>query len=235
MANSRNEIIVLGQGINGSVCHTFYNRVVEPVWFSGYEIREEGASAVQEVAFTFSRALEYLAHATGDARRIGFVFSAHDNFFEEIAKFRAARRLWASLMPEPFGVTEFHARTASCSLTREQPDNNLIRTTLYAMAALLGGAQSVDAVSAVRINEVIAYESGIPAAPDAFGGSYFLEQLTKDLEANVREYMRRIAEGEVDAAGEIALVRNEFLRRVAAREAVVVGLNRFPAERQQSQ
>jgi methylmalonyl-CoA mutase N-terminal domain/subunit len=212
--------VVLG----GSACGTFYNLVVETVWFSGYETREEGSTAVQELAFTFSSALEYVSHATGDAPRIGFTFSAHENFFEEIAKFRAARRLWPS--------AEFKARLSGCPMTSQQVDSNIIRNTLKAMAAVLGGAESVEGESAEGILRVIAYESGISDVPDAFRGSCFLEQLTADLESAVREYMRRIDErGRPNMEGEIAAARDEFRRRVEAGEAVVVGVNRFAEQR----
>jgi methylmalonyl-CoA mutase N-terminal domain/subunit len=148
---------------------------------------------VQELAETFSRAIAHLEQAPDDAPRVVFIFSASDNFFEEIAKFRAARAIWANIMRDRFGAKQeaslklrLHVRTSSCSGTAEQTDSNIIRTSLHALAAVLGGAQSVDGESAKRILQVIAYETGVSDVPDPFGGSYYLERLTADIECSVR-------------------------------------------------
>ena len=178
---------------------------------SGYHIREAGATALQELAFTLRDGIEYVQYGV-DAGipvdrfvpRISFFFNAHNDFFEEIAKYRAARKLWARVMRERFGAQDerswklrFHAQTAGVSLTAQQPYNNVVRTAIQALAAVLGGANSLHtnsldealalpsreaALLALRTQQVIAHESGVPAVTDPFGGSYFLERLTRDLE-----------------------------------------------------
>src|ERR1700728_2647350 len=176
-----------------------------PISISGYHIREAGSTAVQELAFTLRDGIEYVDWALERglevddfAPRLSFFFNAHSDFFEEIAKYRAARKIWAHAMRERYGAQDerslklrFHAQTAGCSLTWQQPYNNVVRTALQAMAAVLGGAQSLDtnslgeawalpsehaATLALRTQQVIAFESGVAAVPDPFGGSYFLEQ-----------------------------------------------------------
>src|SRR5438445_8157206 len=177
---------------------------------SGYHIREAGATALQELAFTLRDGLEYVQWGVDAGLdvddfvpRISFFFNAHSDFFEEIAKYRAARKIWAYVMKERYGARSdrslklrFHAQTAGCSLTWQQPYNNVVRTALQAMAALLGGAQSLhtnsldeayalpgeDAVTlALRTQQVLAYESGVVNAVDPLGGSYFLEKLTLEM------------------------------------------------------
>src|SRR5262245_22039058 len=183
-----------------------------PISISGYHIREAGSTAAQELAFTLRDGVEYVEWALERgldiddfAPRLSFFFNAHNDFFEEIAKYRAARALWARIMRDRFGAkTErslklrFHAQTAGCSLTWQQPRNNIVRTTLQAMAAVLGGAQSLHTNSldeayalpsehavtvALRTQQVIAHESGVASEPDPLGGSYFLEHMTCATEA----------------------------------------------------
>lgn len=235
-----------------------------PISISGYHIREAGSTALQELAFTVRDGLEYADWAVERglsvdefAPRFSFFFNAHNDFFEEIAKYRAARKLWAETMRDRYGAKDerswklrFHAQTAGCSLTWQQPYNNVARTTLQAMAAVLGGAQSLHtnsldeawalpsedaATLALRTQQVIAYESGVTAEPDPFGGSYFLEHLTGELERGAREYIEKIdgMGGMIPAieAGypqaEIARASYEFQRKVESVEAIVVGVNKF--------
>jgi methylmalonyl-CoA mutase N-terminal domain/subunit len=235
-----------------------------PVSISGYHIREAGSTALQELAFTLRDGLEYVDWALARglaiddfAPRLSFFFNAHNDFFEEIAKYRAARKLWATLMRDRYGAKDersmklrFHAQTAGCSLTWQQPYNNVVRTAIQAMAAVLGGAQSLHTNSldeayalpnehavtlALRTQQVIAYESGIKDVPDPFGGSEFLEQLTCDLEAGARDYIRKIDEmgGMISAIErgypqtEIASASYEFQKKVERGEAVIVGVNKF--------
>jgi methylmalonyl-CoA mutase N-terminal domain/subunit len=235
-----------------------------PISISGYHIREAGSTALQELAFTLRDGLEYVdwalergMHVDQFAPRLSFFFNAHNDFFEEIAKYRAARKLWASILRDRYGAKEerslklrFHAQTAGCSLTWQQPYNNVVRTSIQALAAVLGGAQSLHTNSldeayalpgehavtiALRTQQVIAQESGVTAAVDPLGGSYFLERLTLDLEAGARDYIRRI-----DAMGgmipaieagfpqrEIAMASYAYQKAVESREKVVVGVNRF--------
>jgi methylmalonyl-CoA mutase N-terminal domain/subunit len=188
---------------------------------SGYHIREAGSTAVQEIAFTFANAKEYLRAGLAAglaldefAPRLSFFFNVHSDFFEEIAKFRAARRLWARIMQEEFGAKDprswmlrFHAQTAGSTLTAQEPLNNVPRTTLQALAAVLGGTQSLHTNSydealalpteeaaklALRTQQVIAQESGVTAAVDPLGGSYFVEGLTDEIETRAREYLEHI-------------------------------------------
>ncbi|MGH9661212.1 MAG: acyl-CoA mutase large subunit family protein, partial [Bryobacteraceae bacterium] len=196
-----------------------------PEWntisISGYHIREAGSTAVQEVGFTMANAIAYIEAAVSAglevdsfAARVSFFFNSHNNFLEEIAKFRAARRLYARLMRDRFGAREarsmmlrFHAQTAGSSLTAQQPDVNLIRTSLQAMAAVLGGAQSLhtnsrdEALSlpaeesarlALRTQQILAHETGVARTADPAGGSYVIERLTDEIERGAREYLDRI-------------------------------------------
>ena len=190
---------------------------------SGYHIREAGATAVQELAFTFANAIEYVRAAISTgldvddfAPQLSFFFVAQMNFFEEVAKFRAARRLWAKIMKNMFNAKSdksmnlrFHVQTAGSSLTLQQPDNNIVRTTLEALAAALGGCQSLhtnskdeaialpteaSALTALRTQQIIAFESGVGSVVDPVGGSYYIESLTSKIEAEVEDYLKRIEE-----------------------------------------
>ena len=231
---------------------------------SGYHIREAGSTAVQELAFTLANAVTYVeaARAAGleidsFAPRLSFFFNAHNNFFEEVAKFRAARRLWARIMKENFGARDprsqtlrFHTQTAGSTLTAQQPDVNVVRTTLQALAAVLGGTQSLHtnskdealglptedaALLALRTQQVIAHESGAPNTADPLGGSYFVESLTREIETRARHYIDQIAErGGMLRAIETGFVQKEiqqaaFLhqKEVESGRRVVVGVNRF--------
>jgi methylmalonyl-CoA mutase N-terminal domain/subunit len=235
-----------------------------PISISGYHIREAGSTAVQELAFTLRDGIEYVEWALerglpidGFAPRLSFFFNAHNDFFEEIAKYRAARRMWAVLMRDRFGAKDersqklrFHAQTAGCSLTWQQPRNNIVRTAIQALAAVLGGCQSLhtnsldeayalpseDAVTlALRTQQVIAYESGVTAEPDPFGGSYFLERLTSDMEAAANRIIDHIDDlrGMIPAIehgypqSEIARASYEYQRSIEQGEQIIVGVNRF--------
>jgi methylmalonyl-CoA mutase, N-terminal domain len=235
-----------------------------PISISGYHIREAGSTAVQELAFTLRDGIEYVDWAierglTVDefAPRLSFFFNAHNDFFEEIAKYRAARKIWAYVMRDRHGAQSerslklrFHAQTAGCSLTWQQPYNNVVRTALQALAAVLGGAQSLHTNSldeayalpsehavtiALRTQQVLAYETGVTGYPDPFGGSYFLEALTLETERAANDYIRRIDQmgGMVPAieAGfpqrEIAGASYRYQREIEAGERVIVGVNRF--------
>jgi methylmalonyl-CoA mutase, N-terminal domain len=238
-----------------------------PVSISGYHIREAGSTAAQELAFTLRDGMEYVDWALARglavddfAPRLSFFFNAHSDFFEEIAKYRAARRIWARAMRERYGAKaerslklRFHAQTAGCSLTWQQPYNNVVRTALQALAAVLGGAQSLhtnsldeayalpseEAVTiALRTQQIIAHESGVVNTADPLGGSYFLEKLTLETEAAANEYIR-----EIDSMGgmiaaieagfpqrEIAAASYRYQREVERGERVIVGVNRFQSE-----
>ena len=238
-----------------------------PVSISGYHIREAGSTAVQEIAFTLRDGVEYVEWALRRglavdqfAPRLSFFFNAHNDFFEEIAKFRAARRLWARLMRDRFGAKDerslklrFHAQTAGCSLTWQQPYNNVARTSLQAMAAVLGGCQSLHTNSldeayalpgehavtiALRTQQVLAYESGVTAVPDPFGGSYFLERMTGDSEDAAGDYIRRIDHmgGMIPAIEasvpqrEIAAASYAYQQAIESGEKVIVGVNAHRSE-----
>jgi methylmalonyl-CoA mutase N-terminal domain/subunit len=242
-----------------------------PISISGYHIREAGSTAIQELAFTLRDGIEYVDWALERGLaiddfgpRLSFFFNSHSDFFEEIAKYRAARKIWAHLARERYGAKEerttrlrFHAQTAGCSLTWQQPYNNVVRTALQAMAAVLGGCQSLHTNSldeayalpsehavtiALRTQQVIAYESGVTAAPDPLGGSYFLERLTLDMEAGAHDYMRRIdAMGGMIAAiernfpqREIANASYEYQRAVERGDKIIVGVNAFASERDET-
>jgi methylmalonyl-CoA mutase, N-terminal domain len=234
---------------------------------SGYHIREAGSTAAQEVAFTLADAICYVEAAIESgldvddfAPRIAFFFNSHNQFLEEVAKFRAARRLWARLMRDRFNARDprsqmlrFHAQTAGSSLTAQQPEVNIARTTIQALAAVLGGAQSLHTNSmdealglptehaariALRTQQVIGYESGVADTADAFAGSYAVEHLTNEIERLASGYIKKIDDvGGMLQAIEIGYVQQEveraaydFQRRVESGEQVVVGVNRFTTD-----
>ncbi len=238
-----------------------------PVSISGYHIREAGSTAQQELAFTLKdgftyveRALERGLDVDDFAPRLSFFFNAHIDFFEEIAKYRAARRIWAREMRETYGAKReesmrlrFHAQTAGVSLTAQQPLNNVVRTSLEALAAVLGGTQSLHTNSfdealalpteeavrlALRTQQVIAFESGVASTPDPLGGSWFVEKLTDEMEAAAYDYFARIDElgGMVEAIRrnfpqrEIADASFAYQREVDERRRIVVGVNDFVQE-----
>jgi methylmalonyl-CoA mutase, N-terminal domain len=231
---------------------------------SGYHIREAGSTAVQEVAFTFADGITYVEAALAAglavdyfAPRISFFFNAHNNLLEEIAKFRAARRLWAHIMRDRFKAQDprsmmlrFHVQTAGSTLTAQQPEVNVVRTTIQALAAVLGGAQSLHtnamdealalpteaaARIALRTQQVIAYESGVAEIADPFGGSYAIEHLTDQIEEQVLEYLKKIESmGGMLRAIETGYVQREiqesayrYQRAIESQEQIVVGVNRF--------
>jgi methylmalonyl-CoA mutase, N-terminal domain len=239
-----------------------------PLWntisISGYHIREAGATAVQELAFTLADGIGYvqLGRDAGldvdeFGPRLSFFFDVHNDFFEEIAKFRAARRIWARLMKERFGaknprswLLRTHAQTAGVSLMAQQPMNNVVRTTLQALAAVLGGTQSLhtnsfdetyalpteDAVTlALRTQQIIAEESGVAQVADPLGGSYFIERLTDQMEEAALAYIQKIDElgGIVRAVEdgypqrEIANAAYQFQRQVDTRQRTIVGVNKY--------
>jgi methylmalonyl-CoA mutase N-terminal domain/subunit len=234
---------------------------------SGYHIREAGATALQELAFTLRDGIEYVQYgieaglAVDDfAPRMSFFFNAHNDFFEEIAKFRAARKLWATVMRDRFGAKDerswklrFHTQTAGVSLTAQQPYNNVVRVAIQALAAVLGGTQSLHtnsldealalptteaATLALRTQQIIAYESGVANVVDPLGGAYFLEKLTLELEAGARRYFDTIDRmGGMVAAieqgypqREIAESAYRFQQAVEAKEKIIVGVNEYVTE-----
>jgi len=242
-----------------------------PQWntisISGYHIREAGATAVQEIAFTFANAIAYVQAAIERgldldtfASRLSFFFAAHNNFFEEIAKFRAARRLWARIMRERFEaknsaswMLRFHTQTSGVMLTAQQPYNNIIRTALQALAAVLGGTQSLHTNSfdeayalpseqavtvALRTQQIIAYESGVVDTVDPLAGSYYVEYLTNQIEERTAKYIEQIdAMGGAVAAIEKGFMQREimesaycFQKEVEAKKRIVVGVNEFTTE-----
>jgi len=215
-----------------------------PISISGYHIREAGSTAVQELAFTLGDGFEYLRRclerglAVDDfAPRLSFFFNVHNNFFEEVAKFRAARRIWAREMRETFHAQNprswwlrFHAQTSGASLTAQQPENNVIRVSLQALAAVLGGCQSLHtnakdeawalpseaaALQALRTQQIIAHESGVTDTVDPLGGSYFLETLTNQVETAAYDYFRRIE----DVGGVVRALESGFFQREIAEAA----------------
>jgi methylmalonyl-CoA mutase N-terminal domain/subunit len=231
---------------------------------SGYHIREAGSTAVQEVAFTFANAIAYVQAALEaglDINRLGqrlsFFFNAHNDFLEEVAKYRAARRLWATIMRDRFGASNpraqqlrFHTQTAGSTLTAQQPDNNIVRVALQALAAVLGGTQSLhcngrdealalpteeSARIALRTQQVIAFESGVPNTVDPVGGSSAIEELTDRIEREAAAILERIDRlGGTLAAIEAGVIQRDIQdaaylaqQRVDSGEAVVVGVNRF--------
>jgi methylmalonyl-CoA mutase N-terminal domain/subunit len=219
-----------------------------PISISGYHIREAGATAAQEIAFTFANALEYVGRALARglplesfAPRLSFFFAAHSNLFEEVAKFRAARRLWARLMRERFGASDescrlrFHTQTGGVTLTAQQPLNNVVRVTVQALAAVLGGTQSLhtnaydEALSlptaesarlALRTQQLLALESGVADTVDPLAGSYFVEAMTDDLERRAHEYIARIDELG-GAARAISFFQDEIHRAAYAHQLAV--------------
>jgi methylmalonyl-CoA mutase N-terminal domain/subunit len=242
-----------------------------PQWntisISGYHIREAGSTAVQEVAFTFANAIAYVQAAVDRgldldkfAGRLSFFFAAQSNFLEEIAKFRAARRLWARIMKERFGaknpnswMLRFHTQTSGVSLTAQQPYNNIVRVALQALSAVLGGTQSLHTNSfdeayalpseqavtvALRTQQIIAHESGVVETPDPLGGSYYVEFLTDEIEERAREYIERID----GMGGAVVAIEKGFMQReitesafsyqkeVEAKKRTVVGVNDFQSE-----
>jgi methylmalonyl-CoA mutase N-terminal domain/subunit len=234
---------------------------------SGYHIREAGATAAQELAFTLRDGIEYVqagVEAGLDVDRfvprMSFFFNAHSDFFEEIAKYRAARRIWARVMRERFGARDerslklrFHAQTAGVSLTAQQPMNNVMRTALQALSAVLGGANSLHtnsldealalptaeaATLALRTQQILAHETGVAESVDPFGGSYFVERLTRDLEAEAEHYFSTIDRmGGMIAAiergfpqREIAESAYQFQQSVERKQQVIVGVNAFASK-----
>jgi methylmalonyl-CoA mutase N-terminal domain/subunit len=234
---------------------------------SGYHIREAGSSAVQEVAFTLANGIAYVQAAIdvgldvdSFAGQLSFFFNAHNNFLEEVAKFRAARRLWAKIMRERFKAADprswqlkFHTQTGGSTLTAQQPMNNVVRVALQAMAAVLGGTQSLHTNSldealalpteeavqvALRTQQIIAHESGVADAVDPFAGSYLIESLTDEIEARAREYIQQID----DLGGALRAIETGFINReiqeaayrfqqgVESREQIIVGLNDFKVD-----
>src|SRR5713101_4896253 len=231
---------------------------------SGYHIREAGSTALQELAFTLRDGIEYVQYGIEAglpveefAPRLSFFFNSHNDFFEEIAKFRAARRVWARTMRERFGVKDarsqmcrFHTQTAGCSLTAQQPYNNVVRTALQALAGVLGGTNSLHTNSldetlalptdfavklALRTQQIIAHESGVVREVDPLGGSYFVEALTADMVDEARSYFERIDAmgGMVEAIErgfpqrEIAESAYRFQQAVDRRDQIIVGVNDY--------
>jgi methylmalonyl-CoA mutase N-terminal domain/subunit len=248
-----------------------YCRSELPRWntisISGYHIREAGSTAIQELAFTFANGITYVQAAIDAglkvdefAPRLSFFFGAHNDLFEEVAKFRAARRLWYRIMREDFGaenprswLLRFHTQTAGCSLTAQQPENNIVRVAMQALAAVLGGTQSLHtnsmdealalptekaATIALRTQQIIAHESGVTNTIDPFAGSYFLEKLTYEIEEGVEAYLQRINQmGGVLRAIETGYIQREiqesayrYQKEIEADRRTVVGVNRFIAQ-----
>ncbi|QTA38139.1 methylmalonyl-CoA mutase family protein [Thermosipho ferrireducens] len=238
-----------------------------PISISGYHIREAGSTAVQEVAFTLADAIAYVETAIKAGldpnvfgKRLSFFFAAHNNFLEEIAKFRAARRLWARIMKERFNVTEesamrlrFHTQTGGSTLTAQQPLNNIIRVTIQALAAVLGGTQSLHTNSydealglpteesvmiALRTQQIIAYESGVANTVDPLAGSFAIESMTNEIERRAKEYIQKIDEmGGMVKAIEMGYIQKEihesaYKAQLAVEngEEVIVGVNKFQIE-----
>jgi methylmalonyl-CoA mutase N-terminal domain/subunit len=235
-----------------------------PISISGYHIREAGATAAQEIAFTFANAICYVDAARDGGLdiddfvgRLSFFFGVHNDLFEEVAKFRAARKIWSDLVAKRFGSRDpeagrlrFHAQTDGATLTAQQPLNNVVRVAVQALAAVLGGAQSLhtnsfdealnlpseaSATLALRTQQILAHESGVAATADPLGGSYYVERLTADLEERAREILARVE----DLGGAVAGIESGFFHSEIEREAyqhqkqvesgeeVVVGVNRW--------
>jgi methylmalonyl-CoA mutase N-terminal domain/subunit len=244
-----------------------------PAWntisISGYHIREAGSTAAQEIAFTLADAIAYVDAAVASglaidefAPRLSFFFNAHNDLLEEIAKYRAARRLWAHLMRERFGaknpasmMLRFHAQTAGSSLTAQQPENNIVRVAIQALGAVLGGCQSLHtnsmdealalptedaALLALRTQQIIAHETGVASTVDPVGGSYAIEKLTDELESRAKVYIGKIDSlgGMLRAIetgyiqGEIQKAAYEYQRAIERGEQIVVGVNQFVAEKE---
>jgi methylmalonyl-CoA mutase N-terminal domain/subunit len=238
-----------------------------PVSISGYHIREAGSTAIQELAFTLRDGMEYIEYALRRDMKLdefgpqlSFFFNAHSDFFEEIAKYRAARRIWNKAMVERYGsknprtwALRFHTQTAGCSLTAQQPYNNVVRTALQALSAVLGGTQSLHtnsldeawalptefaATIALRTQQIIAHETGVTSTVDPLGGSYFVESLTNEVEAGAWDYI-----GKIDAMGgmvpaiersypqrEIAEASYRYQMELDKKEKLMVGVNDFVSE-----
>ena len=248
-----------------------------PEWntisISGYHMREAGSTAAQELAFTLADGMTYVQAALGAgldvdafAPRLSFFFNAHSNFFEEVAKFRAARRMWAHIMRDHFGaknprswMLRFHTQTAGSTLTAAEPENNIVRTTLQGLSGVLGGTQSLHtngfdealglpteaaARLALRTQQVIAHETGVPHTADPLAGSYYVEALTDQLQARAQRYLDTIAGFDTSGKGmgmlqaieqgyvqrEIQAAAYDYQRQVEAGDAIVVGVNRFVSE-----
>ena len=234
---------------------------------SGYHIREAGSTAVQELAFTLANGIAYCDAAVAAGlspddfgERLSFFFNAHNHFFQEVAKFRAARRLWASIMRDRFGATNeraqalrFHAQTGGSTLTAQQPENNIVRVAIQALSAVAGGAQSIhtngydealalpterSAKIALRTQQILAHEAGGTDTADPLGGAYFIEAMTEELETAARELIERIDDlGGAVAAIERGWIQSEieesayrYTSEVEAGERVIVGVNRFTEE-----
>src|SRR5579864_7066933 len=238
-----------------------------PISISGYHIREAGSTAIQELAFTLRDGIEYVEHCLRRGMQVddfapalSFFFNAHNDFFEEIAKYRAARRIWYKTMTERFGAKlarssalRFHAQTAGCSLTAQQPYNNVVRTALQALAAVMGGAQSLHtnsldeawalptefaATLALRTQQILAHETGVANTVDPLGGSYFVETLTNEMEDAAWKYIRKID----DMGGMIPAIEHSFPQREIAeasyryqqavdrKEKIIVGVNEYVVE-----
>ena len=236
----------------------------KPLSVSGYHIREAGSTAAQELAFTIADGIAYVEAALkaglaidSFASRLSFFFNVHNNFFEEVAKFRAARRLWARIMKDRFHAKDersmmmrFHAQTAGSTLTAQQVDNNVVRVTLQALAAVLGGAQSLHTNSkdealalptessvllALRTQQLIAHESGVADTIDPLAGSYYLETLTRELETKAQEYLSKID----DFGGAVAAIERGYMQReiqnaaflyqreIETKDRIIVGVNQF--------
>ena len=235
-----------------------------PISISGYHIREAGSTAVQELAFTLADGFTYVERGIAAgldvdsfAPRLSFFWNSHNDFFEEVAKYRAARRIWARHMKERYGaknprslLMRFHTQTAGCSLTEQQPENNIVRTAIQALAAVMGGTQSLHTNSmdetfalptekavkiALRTQQVIAYESGVTNVIDPLGGSYFVEALTNRMEEEAEEYFRQIEDMGGVVAGiesgffqrEIAEAASRYQEEIDTRRRVIVGVNEF--------
>jgi methylmalonyl-CoA mutase N-terminal domain/subunit len=244
-----------------------------PQWntisISGYHIREAGSTAIQEVAFTLANGIAYVQAAidagldvNSFGERLSFFFNSHQDFFEEAAKFRAARRMWARIMKERFGATNprammlrFHTQTAGCTLTAQQPDNNVVRVAFQALSAVLGGTQSLHTNSrdealalpsetsvqiALRTQQIVAYETGAADTVDPLAGSYYVESLTNEIERRAFDYINKIDEmGGAVRAVECGFIEQEiqdsayrFQKAVESGEQVIVGMNRFKVEEQ---
>jgi len=239
-----------------------------PKWntisISGYHIREAGATAVEEIAFTLANAISYVdtaikagLHVDEFAPRLSFFFNAHSNLFEEVAKFRAARKLWAEIMKERFGaenrksmLMRFHTQTAGSTLTAQQPDNNVVRVALQALSAVLGGTQSLHTNSrdealalpsedsvriALRTQQILANETGVADVVDPLGGSYYIEKLTAEIESKVKEMLNKID----DMGGAVAAINSGYIQRqiqdsaykhqmaVESQDEIIVGVNKY--------
>ena len=238
-----------------------------PISISGYHIREAGSTAIQELAFTFANAIAYVEAAIKKGMdpnkfgtRISFFFNAHNDFLEEIAKFRAARKIWSTIMKDRFSVTNekalfcrFHTQTGGSTLTAQQIDNNIVRTSIQALSAVLGGTQSLhtnskdealalpsseSAKTAIRTQQIIAYESGIINHPDPFGGSYVIEEMTQKI---FDKSMDKIAEidsigGAIEAINngfidnEITRSAYEYQKMIESKEKIIIGINKFQSK-----